>query len=130
MAKKFSIPEITDERIQKYAGVSALRRNGNKLFVAGKHDVRGTSWPWLEGMEDYKGKLKEKCRIRTLHSYGYYGFFKPSVAEVLAQATDEQLSDVVAFETLGPETTSDLNEHREELNEGFHVAETILYVEG
>lgn len=130
--KKFSIPKITDGRIKKYAGVAALKRKGKELFMAGKHDVRGTSWPWIDvgEMKKYRGKLKEKCRIRTLHSYGYHGFFKPSVAEVLAQATDEQLSDVVAFETLGPETVSDLNKHREELNEGFHVAETILYVEG
>lgn len=130
MEDEFDIPDISDERINKYVGVAALKREGLSLYQAPKHDLRRTAWPWIEDMPKFKGKIKEKCRVRTLHRYGYYGFFKPSVAEVLAQLTDDQLEGVVAFEAHGPETADDLNRHKEELNAGFHVAETILYTSG
>ncbi len=73
--------------------------------------------------------LKAICDITTYHTYGYYGFFKPSIAEVLAQIPAELLDKVVAFETVErPETVDDLNREREALNAGYHVATTRLYV--
>lgn len=73
-------------------------------------------------------RLQELCTITTYHGYGFYGFFKPSVAEVIAQIPKEHLDKVVAFSVKGPETAEDLNEHIEELNEGYHVAQTTLYI--
>lgn len=65
--------------------------------------------------------------IRTLHTYGSPCFFKPSVAEVLAQIPDDMLEGVVAFETRGPSDVADMNRESEALNAGFHVARTRLY---
>lgn len=125
---EYTIPEVTDERLARYAHIKALKRTDGGYKAAPEHDVRGFSWPWIEeGWQENPGPLKEKTRIRTLHSYGYYGFFKPSVAEVIAQATDEELDGVVGFATIGPSTAEDLNKEREALNAGVHVAETILF---
>ena len=73
-------------------------------------------------------RLQELCTITTYHGYAFYGFFKPSVAEVIAQIPKEHLDTVVAFSVKGPETAEDLNKHIEELNEGYHVAQTTLYI--
>ena len=37
------------------------------------------------------------------------------------------LEKAVAFRTIGPDSADDLNAHKEELNAGFHVAETEFY---
>lgn len=67
--------------------------------------------------------------ITTYHGYGYYGMFKPGIAEVLAQIPEELTDSVVAFEIIkAPETSDDLNREQEALNAGYHVATTRLYV--
>ena len=72
--------------------------------------------------------LKAVADIRTYHVYGYYGLFKPSVAEVIAQIPANLLPTVVAFEIIqNPETASDLNKEKQALDDGFHVAKTRLY---
>ena len=69
--------------------------------------------------------------FRCLHEYGYYGYFKPSVAEVLTQIDPEILGDVVAFEIIdSPKTAKDF--HRDEFTSnafrsGHHVSTVRLY---
>jgi len=65
--------------------------------------------------------------IKTLHRYAYYGFFKPSIAEVLSQIPAELQDRTVAFTTSGPSNADDLNDEPLALDAGFHVAETTLY---
>jgi hypothetical protein len=77
--------------------------------------------------EEVKG-LKPIRDIRTHHTYGYYGFFKPAIAEVLAQIPEDILEQVVAFEIIKwPQDADDLNKELEALNAGYHVAITRLY---
>ena len=71
--------------------------------------------------------LKALGTIATLHAWGYYGVFKPSIAEVLAQIPAGYLDEVVAFEVAGPKDAEDLNREKEALDAGFHVARTTLY---
>lgn len=65
--------------------------------------------------------LVEVARIATTHSWGYYGFFKPSVEEVwqCLEKTRNCDQEVVAFEILSNDVRMDKNEK--------HVATTILY---
>lgn len=73
--------------------------------------------------------LRALCEIITYHEFGYHGFFKPSIAEVLAQIPKEHLDKVTAFEIVDyPKDCDDLNKESEALNAGYHVAKTRLYV--
>jgi hypothetical protein len=73
--------------------------------------------------------LSVLCDITTHHPYGYYGSFKPSIAQVLQQIPREHLDKVVAFEIVKfPKTVDDLDPESEILNSGYHVATTRLYV--
>ena len=66
--------------------------------------------------------------ITTYHKWGYYGFFKPSIGEVLRQIPEDLLEQVVAFEIVdSPKNSEDLNKNLTELNDGYHVATTRLY---
>ena len=73
--------------------------------------------------------LKPIGDIKTLHTYGYGGFFKPTIAEVLAQIPKECLDKVVAFEIVwSPDTTMDFKKFQKAYDAGYHMAVTRLYV--
>ena len=59
--------------------------------------------------------------VTTYHTWAYYGFFKPTIAECLAQIPEDILDKVVAFEIVNQPRDS------EALNAGYHVATTRLY---
>ena len=126
---KYSIPDISDERIQELQRkLTPLVRRRGKLFTIKKTDPRDEAFNWGDGEKVIK-HLQEVTRFRTLHTYGYHGFFKPSIAEVFAQLPENfnLISEGLFFETVGPEDAGDLNKELEALNAGFHVAETIVY---
>ncbi len=91
------------------------------LYYIQEVDLRGIAFIWdpkpteiAEGLEPFED-------ITTYHTYGYYGFFKPSIAEVLAQIPLDKIDHVVSFEIVQhPETADDLNIHLRELNDGYH----------
>lgn len=125
---KYSIPEISDERIKELQEkfTPLVRRNG-KLFTVKECHPRNQAFNWNDGEKVVK-YLREVARFQTLHTYSYHGFFKPSLAEVFAQLPkDFEVKDDLFFETQGPDTADDLNKNREALDAGFHVAETIVY---
>ena len=99
-----------------------------KPVVSG--DIVGTAFTWDPNFDESRKvpEMKPLMDITTFHSYGYYGMFKPTIAEVLAQIPDVLVQRVVAFELVArPENASDLNEHPDALNDGYHVATARLY---
>lgn len=91
-------------------------------------DLFNVAYTWDPKPLDKAMGLETVCDIRTYHTFGYYGFFKPSIAEVLAQIPEEHLSRVIAFEIVdSPKDASDLNRELEAVNAGYHVAITRLY---
>ncbi len=91
-------------------------------------DPRSVAYTWEPKHTKEARGLQPIRDITTLHTYGFYGFFKPSIAEVLAQIPEDILDSVVAFEIVKhPETADDLNKDIDALNAGFHVATTRLY---
>lgn len=139
--KKSWIPEVPKERIRDLAerikpvmrfalGEKGLFRSPEGyLYHIKPVDLFGITFTWLPESDEKAVGLKPLCVITTYHTYAYYGFFKPTIAEVLAQIPAEHLDKVVAFEIIGsPETVDDLNREAEALNVGYHVAITQLYV--
>lgn len=92
-------------------------------------DPRNDSYIWdpTATNEAVEG-IAELQSITTYHTFGFYGLFKPSIAEVIAQIPEELLSQVVAFEIIkSPETADDLKRERKATAAGYHVAVTMLY---
>lgn len=138
--KKSRIPEVPKERIKELAerikpvvrfalGEKGLFRSseGHPYHIEQVDPFR-IAYMWTPKPAGKATSLKPLCEITTYHTYAYYGFFKPTIAEVLAQIPAEHLDKVVAFEIVGgPETADDLNREPEALNAGYHVATTRLY---
>ena len=137
---KVSIPKLTQEEIMaRYAKVRPVMTKDGKIYPLKEytpHEIMKTSY-YLEREKDI---LKEEAKYLVpipnsdfycLHSYGYYGLFKPSVAEVLSQLSEQQLFHADAFEIVAtPETPNDFS--KDEISaiafkNGYHVSKVRLY---
>jgi len=123
------IPPITNERIAELLKTlqPVVRKDGSPWYIEPVHP-RNVSFTWSPSFTEEAKALKPLRTVRTLHTYGYYGMFKPSIAEVLAQVPADLVGVATAFEVNGPKTAADLNQEKEALNQGFHVAQTTFYV--
>jgi hypothetical protein len=127
------IPKLTEDRLTQLAGKirPVVRNSQGVLHYIKPVDLKNVAFTWSPNLDEEAISLTPVKTIRTLHGYGYYGFFKPSIAEVLAQIPADIEDRVVAFETHGPETADDFykdEETKKAFDAGFHTAETTLYV--
>lgn len=125
------VPEISERRILELAErikpVVTFEQEG-RCYIK-PVDLFSESYTWDPEPASKANGLKLLCDITTYHPYGYYGSFKPSIAQVILQIPSEHLDKVVAFEIVKhPETPDDLDTESEIFNSGYHVATTRLYV--
>ncbi len=146
---KVSIPEISDEELLKryqqikpvmsdssgalwwvkeYSQVSELRYQSYR-FAGFAEVIRNPV-----GVDELTPLMGED--FACLHRYGYYGLFKPSIAEVLAQIDDRLIGNpddslVTAFEIIDtPKDWDDMvgTPLREAVfNQGYHISTVRLY---
>lgn len=123
------IPEISDALLSKLcARIKPVYHFRGKLYFIKPVKPRGMSFIWHPKKTRRAVKIVPMSKITTYHTWAYYGFFKPSIAEVIAQIPSSIIDHVTAFEIVDfPRTAADLNRHKQELNEGYHVAVTQLY---
>lgn len=127
--KKFSIPKMSmDDVIALSDSMRPVcRYRGQLMWLEKVNDLFRISYLWNVVMEGVVGddELVEVGRIKTLHSYGHPSLFKPSVAEVMAQIPKEYHGKATAYELVIPKYFHDPDSP--EFQQGFHVAEVILY---
>ena len=123
------IPKISDERLEELVKriKPVVKHRGKVLCYIKACDPRTIAFSWSPKFLSPAQGLKLITSIQTLHTFAYYGFFKPTIAEVLAQIPVELIDTVTAFEVVGPQTAADLNREQKALHAGFHVATTNLY---
>lgn len=130
---------ITDDKIiERYSHIKPVVEKDSELYWLRKfsdEELFNINYLWNDETEK---PVKEGEIIsipgkdfRCLHKYGYYGLFKPSIAEVLTQIDSEVLDLVVAFEIIElPEAADDF--YKDEFtaaafNSGHHVSTVRLY---
>jgi|SRR6266850_5096884 len=134
MAKKkwvLEVPRLPEDRIRELAGrikpVVEFKREG-RCYIK-PVDVFAEAFTWDSEPASKATGLKPLCDITTYHPYGYYGFFKPSIAQVILQIPQEHLDTVIAFEIVkSPDIPDGLDPESDVFNAGYHVATTRLYV--
>lgn len=126
-----AIPKISDQRLAELA--PRIRpvtiRDGTFWFIK-PYDPRKTAFSWKPTLDVPAGPLTALRRVGTMHSFSFYGFFKPSVAEVLAQIPEDLIEQAIAFHTVGPRDAEELNQQMEHINAGFHLAQTTFFRRG
>lgn len=135
-----SIPELSDEELlERYVRVPpVVEVNGRLTYF--KHfsllEMKQTSYLWAKEAKPTRvGKdeltVMEGQDFACLHRYSYPGLFKPTVAEVLSQISDEALVYARAFQIIDwPKTSEDF--YRDSViniafRNGFYISTVRLY---
>jgi hypothetical protein len=131
------IPEISEERLRElYSRIKPLveEKDGNKYTLEEftPKDLREISYYWNH--EKNRKDIIDTNDLETiqdfpcLHTWGYYGLFKPSIAEVLSQMPEDVAEEADFFEIVEwPKDADDLNKQKEILNAGFHLSRVRAY---
>ena len=133
-----SIPEISrDELISRYQRIKPIVEiNKKKYFLRdfNEDELTNTSYIWhrhtdrRELVDLYLLVARPEFDFEYLHTYGYHGLFKPSIAEVLAQIPELELDFVDAFEIIkSPRNWNDLVRNQIVFDNGFHISKVRLY---
>ena len=105
--------------------------DGKYLRALTEDELTGSAFTWLNKESDFSdivdfSKLSVLEDRKMLHTWGYYGLFKPSVGEVIRQIPKNLLEKVVAFEIIDGAIGMN-SPFRAELDAGFHVSIVRLY---
>ena len=123
------IPDISNERLHELAlRIKPVIKIKGKLRYIRKVGLKTIAFTWDPKPTSQAEHLKPIDDIITYHTWAYYGFFKPTIAEVLAQIPEHLVDQVCAFRIIKhPENAGDLNVQRDVVNDGYHKAVTRLY---
>ena len=136
LPKKLEIPEIDDNRLKElYQLLKPIVTIDEIKYLLREftlQELRNQSYIWNRH-EDKRdvvdlSKLETVDDFLCLHTWGYYGVFKPSIAEVLSQAPENVIEQANIFEIIeSPETREDVFKYKEVINNGFHLSKVRSY---
>lgn len=136
LPKKFEIPEIDDKRLKElYQLLKPIVTIDEMKYLLREftlQELRNQSYIW--NRHEDKRDIVDLSRLETvddflcLHTFGYYGLFKPSIAEVLSQAPESVIEQANTFEIIeSPETREDVFKYKEVIDNGFHLSKVRAY---
>ncbi len=136
LPKKLEIPEINDKRLKElYQLLKPIVTIDEMKYLLREftlQELRNQSYIWNR-REDKRdvvdpNKLETVDDFLCLHTWGYYGLFKPSIAEVLSQAPESVIEQANTFEIIeSPETREDVFKYKEVIDNGFHLSKVRAY---
>ncbi len=136
LPKKLEIPEIDDKRLKElYQLLKPIVTIDEMKYLLREftlQELRNQSYIW--NRHEDKRDIVDSSRLETvddflcLHTLGYYGLFKPSIAEVLSQAPESVIEQANTFEIIeSPETREDVFKYKEVIDNGFHLSKVRAY---
>lgn len=97
---RFHVPTITDEELERrMARFTPCAAKNGAVHKIKPVDPRQTAYTWSPELLD-EVVFTQSRSVPTDHDCAYYGFFKPSIAEVLAQVPNDLPAEYNAFYTL------------------------------
>lgn len=136
LPKKLEIPEINDKRLKElYQLLKPIVTIDEMKYLLREftlQELRNQSYIWNRH-EDKRdvidpNKLETVDDFLCLHTWGYYGLFKPSIAEVLSQAPESVIEQANTFEIIeSPETREDVFKYKEVIDNSFHLSKVRAY---
>ena len=98
---KFSLRKYTLEELRKYSYIWHSKEDSREIISSKR----------IETIDEFD----------CFHRFGYYGLFKPTIAEVLSQIPNSQADKINAFEIL---SLYDINDS---VNKGYHKSKVRTY---
>jgi hypothetical protein len=136
LPEKLEIPLIDDKRLTElYHLLKPIVTVDEMKYLLKEftlEDVKRRSYIW--NIERDKRDVIDASKLETvddflcLHTWGYYGLFKPSIAEVLSQAPENVIENANLFEIIeSPQTSDDVFKYEKVLNSGYHLSKVRAY---
>lgn len=136
LPKKLEIPEIDDNRLRElYQLLKPIVTIDEMKYLLREftfQELSNQSYIW--NRHEDKRDVVNPSNLETiddflcLHTYGYYGLFKPSIAEVLSQAPENVIELANTFEIIeSPNNCDDVFKYKEVLDKGFHLSKVRAY---
>ena len=133
-----SIPEISDEELnERYQNIRPIiEYNGKKYHLRDftEKELRKLSYVYdtalniTDPVDMSLFVTRPDLEFECIHTFGYYGFFKPTIAEVLAQIPESVIPYVDAFEIIRtPSCWEDFVKNKIIFDNGYHVSTVRLY---
>lgn len=136
LPEKLVIPKIDDKTLAGFyrllKPIVTIDEVKYLLKEFSLEQLRNISYIW-ERNEDKRdvvdsNKLEPVEDFLCLHTWGYYGLFKPSIAEILAQVPEKTICEANVFEIIEkPETREDVFRYPEVVDNGFHLSKVRSY---
>ena len=134
--EKIIIPKLTNEElIALYERIRPIVEFNDEKYLLKKFtldQIINTSY--IYNIEDDIRVLVDQEDLETVeefpcfHTYGYPGFFKPSIGEALSQLPEKSKIESNYFEMIEqPDTVEDLNMYFDVINKGYHVSKIRTY---
>lgn len=118
-----TIPKLSKERINElYSRIKPVYEYKRRLYYMKDVDLFNIAFTWDPKPLKPASGLEKIVDIETLHTWAFYGFFKPTIEEVLCQIPKEYINRTIAFRT---ELVSD--DPSIAIRGDYHVATTTLY---
>ena len=130
------IPTIDDKRLldlyKRLKPIVTIDELKYLLREFSLYELRNISYLWNANDDKTEtvdtSKLEPIQEFPCLHTYGYYGLFKPSVAEVLSQAPEKTIEEANCFEIISyPRTREEIFRYSEIVNNGYHLSKVKSY---
>ena len=132
--RKVKAKEITDEELaERWPRIQPIVRKEGKSWFIEPVDTDNIAYTWDP---QTKEPAPEDMPVlgtndRVLVSWAYYGFFKPTIRECLAQIPDNLLEQCKAFEiTWSPDVAEDFYKDTESgaaFDSGYHTCTVVYY---
>lgn len=129
-----SIPEISkEELLRRYEKIKPIvEYEGKKYFLREFDEKELTNISYIYDKKDNIRNAADMLHyipcmgrdFECIHKYGYCGLFKPSIAEVLAQISEEDLEMADAFEII---RLQDWAKNKIVFDQGYHISVVRLY---
>lgn len=110
---KDKIPQISDTELYALCQrIKPVVEQNGELYYIKEVNPRNIAFTWSPEPTKKAKDLYELFRQDTHHNYGYYGFFKPTMDEVIAAIPLDRLDEVIAFQTGVEEVQIDGSVHK------------------
>lgn len=136
LPEKLEIPKISDNRLKELYNllkpIVTIEEMKYLLREFTFAELRDISYIWNQDKDKREivdgNKLETIDDFLCLHTWGYYGLFKPSIAEVLAQIPENLINNASNFEIIeSPEIREDVFKYPEVIDNGFHLSKVRVY---
>ena len=136
LPKILRIPSISyDELISLYNKIKPIAEfNGQKFLLRDFNTRELSSYPFLDSIATDIRVLVDPYKLETieeflcLSSWANYGYFRPTISEVLAQTSSNVRDYANAFEIVEqPKTRDDVFKYNSVIGNGYHLSKVRAY---